>query len=396
VNRDVRSFRELSELNVCPRDRVLVFAPHPDDESLAVGGLLQRAAAAGAFIRTVFWTDGEDNPWAQRLVERRVWLHADDRLRWGERRRSEVTAALHRLGLGASHAWFWQVPDQRLEEILLESAAPWIARVIGAISSVMPTLLVVPSLRDLHPDHSALAVLTRLALDQVQAVPEPRLLEYLIHGGGSDTPTGAVHLSLSDTEIAGKRAAIRCHASQLPLRSAMMLGFVQRVETFRSPVPVLSRDSHHPIEQAAVDSKGLRLERRLGRRPALGPSVLRFVWNDAEGVSSASLLIPPRVAAVDVRDARRRAIGSAVVRRAGRVETIEVLAPFVAAGAVRRLFVKLERPAERKLGFFDRAGWREAAIAGRAGATGGVPARALPAVDEVESDAPLSAHPHGQ
>jgi hypothetical protein len=36
--------------------RVLVIAPHPDDETLATGGLLQRSMAAGGAVRVVFVT----------------------------------------------------------------------------------------------------------------------------------------------------------------------------------------------------------------------------------------------------------------------------------------------------------------------------------------------------
>jgi LmbE family N-acetylglucosaminyl deacetylase len=42
--------------------RLLVFAPHPDNESLARGILLQRAVEAGAAICVVYVTDGENNP----------------------------------------------------------------------------------------------------------------------------------------------------------------------------------------------------------------------------------------------------------------------------------------------------------------------------------------------
>ncbi len=38
-------------------DRLLVFAPHPDDETLATGELIQTALAAGASVRVIFATD---------------------------------------------------------------------------------------------------------------------------------------------------------------------------------------------------------------------------------------------------------------------------------------------------------------------------------------------------
>ena len=47
-------------------DRLLVFAPHPDDETIATGELIQLAIAAGVAVRVVFATDGDNNPWPQR------------------------------------------------------------------------------------------------------------------------------------------------------------------------------------------------------------------------------------------------------------------------------------------------------------------------------------------
>src|SRR5882672_10858445 len=77
------------EVMFSARDRLMVLAPHPDDETLGAGGLLQRAAARGVATRVVFATDGDDNPWPQRVVERRLWIGADARARWGARRRGE-------------------------------------------------------------------------------------------------------------------------------------------------------------------------------------------------------------------------------------------------------------------------------------------------------------------
>jgi LmbE family N-acetylglucosaminyl deacetylase len=42
--------------------RLMVLVPHPDDEVLGCGILLQRARAVDAATRVVFVTDGENNP----------------------------------------------------------------------------------------------------------------------------------------------------------------------------------------------------------------------------------------------------------------------------------------------------------------------------------------------
>ena len=48
----------------------MLIAPHPDDEALACSVILQKAVRAGAAIRVVYVTDGDDNPWPQRALER--------------------------------------------------------------------------------------------------------------------------------------------------------------------------------------------------------------------------------------------------------------------------------------------------------------------------------------
>ena len=72
--------------------RLLIFAPHPDDESLACGILLQHAVATGATTHVVYLTDGENNPWPQRCLSGRWRLNAADRPRWAKLRRREAIA----------------------------------------------------------------------------------------------------------------------------------------------------------------------------------------------------------------------------------------------------------------------------------------------------------------
>ena len=84
----------MSSLKITHRDRILILAPHPDDESLAAGGLIQRAVKVGAKVRVLFATDGDNNPWPQRFLERKVQISLTDRARWGRRRRKEALAAL--------------------------------------------------------------------------------------------------------------------------------------------------------------------------------------------------------------------------------------------------------------------------------------------------------------
>ena len=50
---------DLDSINVAEQSRVLVFAPHCDDETLGVGGLMKTLKDAKTPVRTVFFTNGD-------------------------------------------------------------------------------------------------------------------------------------------------------------------------------------------------------------------------------------------------------------------------------------------------------------------------------------------------
>src|SRR5690606_23578645 len=146
------------------QDRLLVVAPHPDDETIATGALVQSALRAGASVHVLFTTDGDNNPWPQRWLERRWHIGAGERLRWGARRRSEARTALARLaveGRGVD-AHFLGWPDQGLTTMLMQDAAA-IDTLRERIAACAPSHVAIPTLDDAHPDHSAIRVMVELA-----------------------------------------------------------------------------------------------------------------------------------------------------------------------------------------------------------------------------------------
>jgi len=122
-------------------ERVMLLAPHPDDETLAAGGLLQRARARDGQAVVVFATDGENNAWTQRLVEVRLRVRPEDRARFGRRRRQEALAALAELGIPAADAVFLGFPDQAITRLLLSGDAAAIDRIAALLRERRPTLL---------------------------------------------------------------------------------------------------------------------------------------------------------------------------------------------------------------------------------------------------------------
>jgi len=67
----MRHFRQIStqQLDGPHGDRLLVIAPHPDDEVIGPGGTLIAAAAAGKMVQVLFLTSGRDNETEVREAE---------------------------------------------------------------------------------------------------------------------------------------------------------------------------------------------------------------------------------------------------------------------------------------------------------------------------------------
>ena len=231
-----------------PLARLLLLCPHPDDETLGAGLLLQEALARGAAIRVVFLTDGERNPIPQFLLERHWPWRTDDRRRWGRRRRDEARAALRTLGVSPDCAEFWSLPDQRVRRFVESPALA--ERLSHCIATFQPTTIVTPSVHDLHPDHWAAAGIAHRALSLSGAIAAH--LVYRVHGSvPSNLPVWIAPGSPS--RQFRKETALECHESQLTASSRRMMYLAQRPEVFArweddAPIPP---PSFRPLRRAA-------------------------------------------------------------------------------------------------------------------------------------------------
>ena len=342
-------------------DRILVVAPHPDDETLATGGLLQRAAAAGAATRVVFVTDGENNPWPQRVIEYRVRIAAPDRARWGVRRRAEALDALATLGIRADHATFLGLPDLGLSRLLVGEPEPVVAQLATQIASWKPTILTMPSWRDRHPDHSATALLTRLALARVDGRRNGLLVAcYLVHAPRvlRRNDGARLRLQLTQEEKDRKHLAVERHATQLVFHRHSFTHAADTDERFATVGAPTAFDRTHPIRYAAL--RGARIE--LALAPSLATSALRRT------VSVLLMWGPGRVAHAVSKTGRGRlgvdtaSRGSAplvsAIRADGIRRSVEIALPVDGRRALEAIFVKVER----RIGVFDVDGWREVPI----------------------------------
>jgi LmbE family N-acetylglucosaminyl deacetylase len=225
--------------------RLLIFAPHPDDESLACGILLQNAVAAGAAVLVIYVTDGENNPWPQRFLSRRWQLNAADRQRWAKLRRREALAALEVLGVSPEDARFLGWPDQGLGQLLESQPAVVLARLRYLTQEWSPTHIVGPDVRDRHRDHSAVGLmLERLFCRGGLISEEIHRWSYVVHGRETGFRRNAEALPQTDRQTEVKRLAIQCHRSQLMLSRGRFLGYANRPEF------LLKAPGWHPAETA--------------------------------------------------------------------------------------------------------------------------------------------------
>jgi len=237
-------------------DRLLILAPHPDDESIATGGLIQVACAAGAAVRVLVLTDGDNNPWPQRWIEKRWRIDTAARARWGARRRDEARTAMRILGLGDEGAGFLGLPDLGLTDLLMRGDQAVIQLLRATLDVFKPTLLVFPALSDRHPDHSAAYILARLALDRA-TLPPPRLLGFAVHGERS---IGDTRVVLSAAQRETKRAAILAHDSQMRLSSSRFLAYAGERENYRALPQAPAVDAEHPLRAVMDDAGRLRVQ----------------------------------------------------------------------------------------------------------------------------------------
>jgi LmbE family N-acetylglucosaminyl deacetylase len=172
--------------------KILILAPHPDDEVLGCGGTACRHRAAGDSIFAVFLTSGELG--LKHLKQEKAW----------QIREAEARRAARILGLAGME--FLRGPDWGLAE-----AIPGLARSLRPIlEREKPERIYLPHPSDGHPDHQIVLTLLRRALRRSR-LPTPELLAYEIW-----TPLLTFDHVVDITDwMPGKLKALRAHRSQL-------------------------------------------------------------------------------------------------------------------------------------------------------------------------------------
>lgn len=188
--------------------RLVVVAPHPDDEVLACGGLVFEHVARGGDVCVIGVTDGEASH-----PDSEVWT----RTALAEQRRRESDAGLRLLGVAEAQVVRLGFPDGS------------VARYAGPLREslgqcVRPDDVVVCTWQlDGHPDHEAVGAAVQAACDDTGArcLQVPVWMWHWSHDGDDAVPWHLLRgLPLSPTALARKRAALSAHVTQLTPRGA--------------------------------------------------------------------------------------------------------------------------------------------------------------------------------
>lgn len=275
------------EIEVTADDRVLIVAPHPDDEAIACAGIIQKCVRVKAQVTIAYMTNGDYNEVSYLFYKKHPVLTPKGFQAIGITRKREARSAMKFLKISPQDAIFLGYPDRFLEPILLRF---WDARTpcrsmltrmskvpyrdapgfgepyIGTsilrdmrtiIRNVKPTKIFVSSPHDTNGDHRGAYVFTLLALLECGYTPDTiPVYTFLVHrywwpkpkgyypACSLDAPKALAHTSahwlpvaLDRQEVAKKFQCVSFYKSQLSFDRAYLMSFVRTNELFSTYAP---------------------------------------------------------------------------------------------------------------------------------------------------------------
>jgi LmbE family N-acetylglucosaminyl deacetylase len=179
--------------------KIVVLAPHMDDETLGCGGTIARHVQAGAQVTVIFLTDGRRGG---SMCAGMTGAERDNRQREIIEVRKREAQHAGKI-LGVQSIVFLDAEDMRLNADI---------RVPGSLRDILgreaPDCLYLPSFLDQHPDH-------RAATSVLLAAVAGTRLEFECRGYEVWTPLFPNCVIKIDATIELKKRAIACYQSQL-------------------------------------------------------------------------------------------------------------------------------------------------------------------------------------
>lgn len=272
----------LSDLLINPSDRILILAPHPDDEAIGTGGIIQKAVESNIPIKIAYLTNGENNELSFLIYKKHPVLSKPGLLKMGAMRREESTAAMQLLGLNPSQLIFLGYPDFGTMQIFTKywgnskpyksmltkvTSVPYknaytyeasykgesiLADLENILLDFRPTKIFVTLPADTNGDHRAIYLFLQVSLWNLEGkIPMPDIYPYLIHAVSWPLPRGfhselslelpealsnlnldQWRLELTPTEIEKKKSAIQNYKSQNAYNHKYLYTFARKNEIF--------------------------------------------------------------------------------------------------------------------------------------------------------------------
>jgi len=148
-------------------DRILVFSPHPDDETIATGGYILESVRANASVWIVVVMNGN-------------WLHQE------QKRYKEFEEATRVLGVAKENFFFLNYPDDTLDK---QDSYQVRAEFEKIILEVKPNMIIFPDTRDKNPDHYTTGKIIKEIIAENSAIANnATLYQYLVHYHGYPSP----------------------------------------------------------------------------------------------------------------------------------------------------------------------------------------------------------------
>ncbi len=261
-----------------PGQRVLIVAPHCDDEGLAAGALVHRLVGQGVQVKVVVITNGDGFPRAAKENYLPKSPTKSDFTNLGYHRQQETERALALLGVNSQDIIFLGYPDAGLYSLWTPrywnepytsqytkvSQSPYLnsftsavsytgANVVSdlrqVISEYRPDYVFYPHPNDSHADHWATYCFTKYALTELGMEAKEYL--YLVHRGAwplvlplygktylapprklIDRGAEWSVLELTSAEMSLKRRAIGEYKTQMRVMEFTLLAFCRRNELF--------------------------------------------------------------------------------------------------------------------------------------------------------------------
>lgn len=286
------------DLQLAPGDRILVFAPHPDDEVLGTGGVLQDALKMNLPIHIVFLTYGDANEWSFAVYRKVPPLTPTEVRKMGEMRHNEAVSAAAQLGIPASDLTFLGYPDHNTLDIWNQhwaseppavgiftrvTAVPYqdalhpgaaykgdqiLADVTAIVRDFRPTRIFVTSPADHNPDHRADYLFVRTALWDLEGELNAQVYPFLIHYPGYppreiipaasqlipprdlQSSINWISYNLNGDQVQKKLVALKKHGTQYRSNSRLLNRYVTSNELF-GDYPVITI---HPGQSADLQT----------------------------------------------------------------------------------------------------------------------------------------------